>query len=246
MKSLLSLAGGGSLINLWKRIPAVIKLPMVFGAGVLAAAELNIDANHSWFSNRIFGGQAAQGEAQMVDPADTRKAVAEGKHVSGAERMIEVQVSAGDADARTKTVYADAALESEAELLRKKARGERMTSTEELRLKELQLKEQELRSATAEADTKVAQATAAKSSADATNYINRDIIGDGKGGEDLANRMMAETAARLWGKPAQQRQGAGGALVDRAETALVPPAFRGPNWRPPQPRRQDTRQNSAR
>ena len=110
MKSLISLAGGGSLVNLWRRIPAIVKVPVIFGAGVLAAAELNIDANHAWFSNRIFGGQAAQGEAQMVDPADTRKAVAEGKHVSGAERMIEVQVSAGDADARTKTVYANAAL----------------------------------------------------------------------------------------------------------------------------------------
>jgi len=232
MKTLINLAGGGSVLNIWKRIPASVKVPAIFGLGVLAAAELNLDANHSWFSNRIFGGQAAQGEAQMVDPADTRKAVAEGKHVSGAERMIEVQVSAGDADARTKTVYADAALESEAELLGKKARGERMTSTEELRLKELQLKEQELRRATAEADTKVAEATAAKSSADATNYINRDIIGPGgKGGEDLANRMMAETAARLWGKPAQQRQGAGGDLVDRAETAMVPPAFRAPHPR---------------
>ena len=245
MKSLISLAGGGSLVNLWRRIPAIVKVPVIFGAGVLAAAELNIDANHAWFSNRIFGGQAAQGEAQMVDPADTRKAVAEGKHVSGAERMIEVQVSAGDADARTKTVYADAALESETELLGKKKRGERMTSTEELRLKELQLKEQELRRATAEADTKVAQATAAQSGADMTNYVNGVILGGGGGG-DLARRMMADTESRIWGKPAQQRQSAGGDLVDRAETAMVPPAFRGPNWRPPQPRRQDTRQNSAR
>ncbi len=202
MKSLLSLAGGGSLVNLWKQIPAIVKIPVIFGAGVLASSELNIDANHAWFSSRIFGGQAAQGQAQIVDPADTRKAVLAGKPVSGAERMIEVQVEAGDADARTKTVYADAALESEAELRGKRARRERMTSTETLRLNELDLKAQEVRRATAEADIKAAEATAAKSNADAANYVNRLIMGDGQPG-DLAGRMMDASAAKIFGKPPQ-------------------------------------------
>ena len=113
MKSLLGLAGGGSLATLWGKIPAIIKVPVIFGAGILAASELNIDANHSWFSNKIFGGQAAQGNAQIVDPVDTRKDMNAGHQVSGADRMIAVQYEAGDADARTKEATADAALESE-------------------------------------------------------------------------------------------------------------------------------------
>ena len=44
MKSLLGLGSGGAISSLWEKIPAYVKIPVIFGAGVLAASELTIDA----------------------------------------------------------------------------------------------------------------------------------------------------------------------------------------------------------
>jgi len=167
MKTLISLAGGGSVLNIWKRIPASVKVPAIFGLGVLAAAELNIDANHSWFSNRIFGGQAAQGEAQVVDPAATRKAIAAGQPVTGAEATLAAQYQGLDADAKQKAAYADAANESEDEILAKKAAGRRLTTTEELRLAEIRAKRAEAEKQEAEAAIAKARAGYAKAYSEA-------------------------------------------------------------------------------
>jgi len=167
MKSLISLAGGGSVVNLWRRIPAIVKVPVIFGAGVLAAAELNIDANHAWFSNRIFGGQAAQGEAQVVDPVATRKAIQAGQPVTGAEATLAAQYQGLDADAKQKAAYADASTESEDEILAKKAAGRRLTTTEELRLAEIRAKRAEAEKQEAEAAIAKARAGYAKAFSEA-------------------------------------------------------------------------------
>ena len=66
MKSLLGLGSGGAISAIWEKIPAYVKIPVVFGLGILAASELTIDANHALQSARIFLGQAAQSEAQAA------------------------------------------------------------------------------------------------------------------------------------------------------------------------------------
>ena len=84
MKSILGLGTGGAISAIWEKIPGYVKVPAIFGIGVLAASELTIDANHALQSARIFLGQAAQSEAQAVDPAKTRAAMRTGAPVTGA------------------------------------------------------------------------------------------------------------------------------------------------------------------
>ena len=174
MKSLLGLGSGGAISAIWGKIPAYVKIPVIFGLGVLAASELTIDANHALQSARIFLGQAAQSEAQAVDPAKTRAAMRTGgpEPVTGAEALLATQVDQGDADAQQKQALAVAATESIDDIRAKAAKHIKLTTTESFRLKEYEIKEQELRAKTAEAqkieaDSRIAAALAAQAEAKA-------------------------------------------------------------------------------
>ena len=138
MKTLLGLMGGGAIVTVWRLIPAIVKVPAIFGAGMLAAADLNKDINESWVSGRIFGGQAAEGDAKVTDPGKTLKQYRAGLPVPGAAAAVGVEIAGKNADALQKQAYADAAAESEDEILAKLKAGLRITTTEQLRLIELQ------------------------------------------------------------------------------------------------------------
>ena len=199
MKSLLGLGSGGVIATLWSRIPAYIKIPAIFGAGVLAASELTIDANHALQSAKIFLGQAAQGEAQAVDPAKTRAAMRSGAPVTGAEALLATQVDQGDADAQQKQALAVAATESLEDIRAKAAKGLKLTTTESFRLTEFEIKQQELRAKKAEAQRieaeariKEAEATAAMANAERDKAISNEIVriyGPEQGRVDLRRFM---------------------------------------------------------
>ena len=184
MKSLLGLGSGGAISAIWGKIPAYVKIPVVFGLGVLAASELTIDANHALQSARIFLGQAAQSEAQAVDPAKTRAAMRTGAPVTGAEALLATQVDQSDADAQQKQALATAATESIDDIRAKAKRGLKLTTTESFRLKEYEIKEQELRAKTAEAlkieaeaQTAAALAAQAEAKARAERIIAESVAG---------------------------------------------------------------------
>lgn len=182
MRSLIQLfSNGGAVANFWHRIPFGVKAPVVVGLVLLAGAELTRDLNQAWRSGRITEGEAVKGDAQAADPNATRAAVLAGKPVTGAERTIAAQVAGLDADADQKRATADAANESEDELLAKAKHGAKLTSTEKLRLRELQLKERELAIREQELRIKTAEASAADSSAAVKNVINGMILGDNGG-----------------------------------------------------------------
>jgi hypothetical protein len=141
MKSLLPLAAGGAGVAMWSPLPKWIKLLVGGGLIALASIELVKDGNEAWFSGSIFGGQAAQGDAQAANPRKVEADLAAGRPTTNAAATATAQFEGLAADAKQKGVYADAAVESEAELRGKKAKGIRLTSTEELRLKELRIQE---------------------------------------------------------------------------------------------------------
>ena len=199
MKSLLGLGSGGAISAIWGKIPAYVKIPVVFGLGVLAASELTIDANHALQSARIFLGQAAQSEAQAVDPAKTRAAMRTGAPVTGAEALLATQVDQSDADAQQKQALATAATESIDDIRAKSLRGLKLTTTESFRLKEFEIKEQELRAKKAEAQRieaeariKEAEATAALAIAERDKALSNEIgrmYGPEQGRVDLRRFM---------------------------------------------------------
>jgi hypothetical protein len=199
MKSLLGLGSGGAISAIWEKIPGYVKIPAIFGVGVLAASELTIDANHALQSARIFLGQAAQSEAQAVDPAKTRAAMRTGAPVTGAEALLATQVDQGDADAQQKQALAVAATESIDDIRAKAKRGLKLTTTESFRLKEYEIKEQELRAKTAEAQRteaeariKEAEASAALAIAERDKAIAHEIVriyGPEHGSVDLRRIM---------------------------------------------------------
>ena len=183
MKSILGLGAGGAISAIWEKIPAYVKVPAIFGAGILAASELTIDANHALQSARIFLGQAAQSAAQAVDPAKTRAAMRTGAPVTGAEALLATQVDQGDADAQQKQALATAATESIEDIRAKAAKHIKLTTTESFRLKEFEIKEQELRVKKAEAQRpeaeariKDAEATAAMANAERDKAISNEIV----------------------------------------------------------------------
>jgi hypothetical protein len=167
---------------LWHTLPRWIKIPAALGLVALAAIELNKDANESWFSNSIYGGQGETGAAQLVDPRTVEKDAAAGREVSAAKRTITAQWEGLAADAIQKQAVAEAATESETQLLAKQAKGIRLTSTESLRL-------QELIKLRAEAETAEAQSTAARANAlaekEAAQLNARLIESLQRGNEDL-------------------------------------------------------------
>jgi hypothetical protein len=151
-------AGAGAATALWSKLPLLVKVPIVVGLGILTVSEIYKDSNEAWFSNSIYGGQAAQGSAQIVDPKKTEADMKASKPVTGAAATTAMQVEGLAADAVQKGVTADAMTESEEELLRKAKRHVKLTSTEALRLKEIQIKRQEL--AKLKADTETAELAA--------------------------------------------------------------------------------------
>jgi hypothetical protein len=212
MRSLIGLlSNGGAVANIWQRVPLLIKAPVVVGLLLLAGAELTRDVNQALRSGRVTEGEAVKGDAQSADPNKTRADVAAGKPVSGAERTIAAQLAGLDADAKQKQAVADAATESENELLEKARRGLKLSSTEKLRLRELQLKEkelaikeQELTAREAEAHIKTAEATAADSKAAVENAANGIILqslGKNPDPGQLAFDMMRATAPRRLQQP---------------------------------------------
>lgn len=171
MKSLIPLVAGGAAGMMWNVLPRWVKVPAVVGLVAMATLELNKDFNESWSSSAIYGGQASEGEGKTADPVKTEADAAAGKPVSGAARMMAKQVEGLGADAIQKQAVADAASESEQELLAKQAKGVKLTAMESLRIFELK----KLRS---EAETAEAQSTAARASA-------------------LAEKQSAEIASRV-------------------------------------------------
>jgi hypothetical protein len=141
MRSIIALGGAGAGLAAWSMLPRWLKLLVAGGLIALATIELTKDGNEAWFSGSIFGGQAAQGDAQAANPRKVEADLAAGKPTTNAAATATAQFEGLAADAKQKGVYADAAVESEAELRAKKAKGIRLTSTEELRLKELRIQE---------------------------------------------------------------------------------------------------------
>jgi hypothetical protein len=154
------IVAGGAAGMFLDAVPRVVKIPVVAGLLLLAIIELNKDANESWFSSAIFGGQGEQGLAQIVDPKKTEADSAAGKEISAARRTVDAQWQGLAADAAAKRAAADADTESEQELLAKQAKGTKLTSKESLRI-------QEIKKARGEAEVVEAQSTAARAEAQA-------------------------------------------------------------------------------
>ena len=93
----------------------------------------------------------AAADAANADLVAARKAIEAGHSVKGAVATAAAQYQAQKAEAKQKEVYANAAEEGEDELLAKKAKGKKLSSTEQLRLYEIQSAEQELKIKKAEA-----------------------------------------------------------------------------------------------
>src|SRR5271168_2223055 len=172
MRSILMASGGAAVAGaLWVKLPNWAKVVSVAGLVTLGTLELNKDANESWFSSAIFGGQAAEGEAKTVDPLKTEADAAAGKPVSGSARMMAKQVEGLGAEAIQKQAVADAAAESIEEIAQKKALGRKLTATESLRLEEYKKLRSEAETAEAQSTAARAQAKAEKQSAEIASRI---------------------------------------------------------------------------
>jgi hypothetical protein len=179
MKSLIGLfANGGAVANVWQRVPFYVKAPVVVGVVLMASVDLVRDINIGFRSGRVAEGQAVDADAKIADPDATRAAVLAGKPVTGAERQIAAQIAGLDADADQKRAAADAATESDDEILEKWKNHKKLTTTEKLRLREVQIKDKELAIREQELRIKAAEASAADSSAAVKNTINGMILGD--------------------------------------------------------------------
>jgi hypothetical protein len=159
-----------------KSVLTLTKATFVGSVVLLAGTELTRDLNLNIRSGRVPEGEPAKVVAQVIDPAQAGANVVDGKALSGAQRTISAQVVGLEADARQKETTADAATESEEELLAKQRKHIKLTSTEELRLRELQVKAQELAIKEAEARLKAAEATNAEQSAAVTKKVNNWIL----------------------------------------------------------------------
>lgn len=200
MKTVAQLGGGGALLPIWRRIPWWVKAPVAFGLGVVAAAELNLDVNRSLRAPEIFSGKAAEGQAQMDDPTQTRKDMAARKPVTGADALVATQVDEGDAEAKSSQAKAGAATESSDEIEAKEKRGERLTLVERMRWLDVQIaredvaiKQADARGKAAEAEIKEAEASAAAMQAKAdivTAKVTQRFTSDAPG-QPASERMRA-------------------------------------------------------
>jgi hypothetical protein len=170
MRSILPFAAAGGAGVLWGTLPRYVKYPAAIALIALGLIELNKDANESWFSNAIFAGNAAQGEAQTADAVKARRDMDAGtKDVPTATRQAVVNYEEHAALALQKQAEAVAAVESEKQL---RAKQDLATSTEALKLKEIELRQRELALRTAEAKLKTAEATNSDSNAAVTKAAN--------------------------------------------------------------------------
>jgi hypothetical protein len=190
MKTVSQLAGGGAILPIWRRIPWLVRFPFVFGLGVVAASELNIDLNRSLRSLPIFGGKAAEGQAQIDDPTRTRKDMAARKPVTGADALVATQVDEGDADAKSKQAKAGAATESADEIEAKEKRGEKLTVVERMQWLDVQIAQQDVVIKQAEARTKAAEAQIKEAEASAAQ-AKADIVT-----AKVTQRVMSEDPAQ--------------------------------------------------
>jgi hypothetical protein len=181
MKSIIPMISGGAAAVL-KGMPMRVTAPLLLGVGLLGGAELVIEGNHALNSGAIFGGQGqaalsdartktAEADAATKTPRELR-ALDERGEASSAEalRRMELdlkerdiavrerEIDVREAEAREKKAIADAANESEEQLVAKLRHGVKLTSTENIRL-------QELRKARALATVEEANAYAADSQA---------------------------------------------------------------------------------
>jgi hypothetical protein len=206
MRSLIPLVGAGAAGAFWSMLPRWVKLLVGGGLIALASVELVKDGNEAFYSGGIFGGQAAQGEGQIVDPKKTEANLKAGKPVTGAAATVAAQYEGLAADAKQKGVYADAAVESEAELRGKKAKGIPLTSTEELRLKELRRQEADTRSAEWSAD-----------------YVTGTLHNSGLGKGDLFE-MFGLLPNKTQQAPARTQEASG--YVSSAPATVIPPELK--------------------
>jgi len=103
----------------WHTLPRWAQLLVAGGLLALATVELTKDGNEAWFSGSIFGGQAAQGDAQAANPRKVEADLAAGRTTNAAATAT-AQFKGLAADAKQKGVYADAAVQSQTEMLAKK------------------------------------------------------------------------------------------------------------------------------
>jgi hypothetical protein len=196
MKTISQLAGGGAGLPLWRRLPRMVKWPVVFGLGVFAAAELNMDLNRSLRAPQIFGGEAAKGQAQIDDPTQTRKNMAAKRSVTGADALVATEVDLGDAEAKTQAAKAGAANESIEEIEAKKKRGEKLTVVERLQVLEVQIAQVDVGIKGAEARAKAAEAQIKEAEASAASVQSKADIAS----SNYAARLMSETSPKAGGE----------------------------------------------
>jgi hypothetical protein len=176
------MAAGGAAGMFWNMLPRVLRIPLLVGVVAVAAFELTKDGSEAFNAAAIFGGQGEQGAAQMIDPKKVEADAAAGREVSAAKRTIAAQYEGLNADAIQKQAVAEAASESELELLAKQVKGIKLSSLETLRIAEL-------KKARAEAETAEAQSTAARAEAkmnrEAAELNSRVIESVQRGNGDL-------------------------------------------------------------
>ena len=206
MRSIIAGAGAvGAATVTWGMLPRWAKLLIAGGLIALATVELTKDGNEAANSGSIFGGQAAQGDAQAANPRKVEADLAAGKPTTNAAATATAQFESLAADAKQKGVYADAAVESQAEMLAKKAKGIPLNSTEELRLKELRRQE---------ADTQSAEWTA--------NYLNNTLPNGTAKGDLFGEFYNKVTGAGTRQAPARTQEASGGYVSSAPATVISP------------------------
>jgi hypothetical protein len=141
MKDVIPLMAGGAGLMVWAALPRWAQILAAGGIIALGVIGLTRDGNEAFYSGSIFGGQAALGDAQTSIVAKVEADLAAKKPVTNATAAATATYEGLAAEANQKGIYADSAVESQAELLAKKAKGIPLSSTEELRLKELRIQE---------------------------------------------------------------------------------------------------------
>jgi hypothetical protein len=175
MKSVIQLMSGGAAV-VWKGTPTIIKVPFVFGIGILATAELTREVNEAWRSSRIFEGNAVQSDAQASNPINTLADLKAGKPTTAASANIAAQYQGLAADARTKTAEADAATQGEATLRAKDAQGG-ASSAEQLRLRDLDLKARDIDLRERDIELREAEIAEKSAIAAAANESEEELVG---------------------------------------------------------------------
>jgi hypothetical protein len=137
MRAILTGLGGAVLVTIYPRLPFVAKAALVVGVTSLAAIELNKDYCESFYASAVHGGAAAEGDAKTADLKAALHDLAENKPVPGATATAAANLAEHSAAAQERQAIADAATQSENELLAKLKRHVKLTAAENLRLSEI-------------------------------------------------------------------------------------------------------------